>query len=89
MEWEATEQIALDAAVRAADRRAELDELFNTEMAGKARPTALFRYSAEMKLLDKQILQSLSRVNVGLEQGIKSPRHQRAARARWNQRSTS
>lgn len=83
--WDEHEQHHLRAAAAAADRRATLQQLFDTELAGENRPTTLVKLSAEMRLLDKAVADHLGRVRVGV--GVaKSERHQRAANARWKQR---
>ena len=82
LEWDESELLALECAMRAAHRREQLQALFEAERAGKGRPTSLTNYSAEMRLLDKQVIDCVARINVGLGQDVKSPQHQRAARAR-------
>jgi len=39
--------------------------------------------AAEIRLCEKQAVEFTARVKVSLGQGIKSPRHQRAAQTRW------
>lgn len=83
MHWDEHERHALDAAAAAADRRADLQQVFDAERNGENRPAVLVKLSAELRLLDKSIADHLSRVRIG--PGVaKSQQHQRAAHARWN-----
>lgn len=83
LSWDEHEVNALSAATRAADRRAQLQKVYDAELTGQARPTTLVRLSAEMRMLEKATADHLGRVRIG--PGVaKSERHQRAASARWD-----
>jgi len=85
LQWDEHELHALTAACNAADRRAELKQAFAAELAGDKRPAILVKLSAELRLLDKAIVDHLSRIRIGT--GVaKSERHQRAVNARWRYR---
>lgn len=74
---------ALDAACAAADRAEQLQRVYDAELAGDARPTMLSRLSAELRHLERERLVRLAMVQLTPEP-VRSPRHQRAARARWD-----
>ncbi|MGE2835457.1 hypothetical protein [Mycobacterium sp. SMC-4] len=82
LEWTEQEASALEAACTAADRSEVLKSGFDRELAGENRPSVLVKLSAEVRALDRQVVDLLAKVNVGLGEGI-SQRHQRASRARW------
>lgn len=82
LEWTEQEATALDAACTAADRSEVLHAAFELEMAGEKRPSVLVKLSAELRALDRQVVDMLAKVNPGLGPGV-SERHQRASRARW------
>ena len=80
------EEEAIDAACSAADRAEQLQQVYDAELASDdPRPTTLARLSAEIRHCERQSLQMLERVQLTPEPA-KSPRHRRAARARWNRR---
>lgn len=86
LEWDEHELQALAAAASAADRKAELDEIYRRELDGDARPAVLVKLSTEVRMLEKAVGDHLSRVQVGV--GVaKSDRHQRAAKSRWDRRA--
>ncbi|QRY53390.1 hypothetical protein [Mycolicibacterium septicum] len=82
LEWDEDEQLAIDTACRAADRAEDLRTLYDAERAGQNRPTVVVKLSAELRMVDRQVIELTARVNVGLGPA-KSARHQRAADARW------
>jgi hypothetical protein len=84
-EFDEYELEALDAACAAADRAEQLQKVFDAELSGEARPTTLARLSAEIRHCERQSLQMLERVRLTPEP-VKSARHQRAVRARWDRR---
>ena len=84
-EFDEYELEALDAACAAADRGEQLQEVYDAELSGEARPTTLARLSGEIRHCERQSLQMLERVRLTPEP-VKSPRHRRAARARWDRR---
>lgn len=81
--WSEQEELMLARAASAADRSEELKEAYEAELQGEARSTALTRLSAEMRALDKQVVDLVRSVNVG-DGAPKSEQHQRAARSRWS-----
>ena len=86
LEWSEVELQALEVAAETADRALVLQGLLEEELAGENRPMAVVKLSAELRLLDKAVLDVLGRVNVG--PGVaKSERHVRAARSRWDRRA--
>jgi hypothetical protein len=85
-EFTELETESIDAAVEAADRAEQLREVFAAELAGQARPTTPARLSAEARHCERQVLDLVARVQLEPEP-VKSPRHQRAARARWDRRN--
>lgn len=84
-EFDEYELEALDAACAAADRGEQLQRVYDGELSVQARPTTLARLSAEIRHCERQSLQMLERVRLTAEPP-KSPRHVRAARARWDRR---
>jgi hypothetical protein len=85
LEWDETEDMMLSRAASAADRAEELRAAYEEELAGQARSTALTRLSAEIRALDKQAVDLVRSVHVGV--GVpKSSQHQRAAQSRWDRR---
>lgn len=82
LEWTELDALALDGACAAADRSEVLQAGFESELAGEARSSVLVKLSAEVRALDRQVVDLLAKVNVGLGDGI-SLRHQKASRARW------
>lgn len=83
LEWSEAEAQAIDAAVRAADQAQVLREMFAAELADQARPAVAVKLSAELRLLDKAVVDLVARVNPGVGPA-KSERHVRAARSRWD-----
>ena len=82
-EFDEYELEALDAACAAADRGEQLQIAYDDELAGEARATALVRLSAEIRACERAKVTMLERVRLTPEP-VRSPRHQRAARARWD-----
>ncbi|MEZ0355496.1 hypothetical protein [Mycobacterium sp. SA01] len=82
LEWTEQEAAALEAACAAADRAEALQVVFDTEKAGENRPMLLVKVSAELRALDRQVVDLLGKVNPGIGAAV-SPRHQKAARGRW------
>jgi len=83
LEWSEQEVQVIGLAARTADRAEILRCLFDAERAGDASPMILVRLSAELRLLDRQVVDLVGRVRVGVGPA-KSVRHQRAARRRWD-----
>jgi hypothetical protein len=85
LEWSETEEMMLVRAASAADRAEELREAYETELAGQAGATTLTKLSSEIRALDKQTVDLVRSVHVGI--GVsKSSQHQRAAQSRWDRR---
>jgi hypothetical protein len=83
LEWSEQELVALEAACAAADRSEALGEMFASEQRNKPpMPALLVKLSAEMRALDRQVVDLLGKVNPGLEPAV-SARHQKASRERW------
>ena len=84
LEWSEREVDIIGRAGSTADRAEELREVYAAERAGEDRATVSVKLSAELRALDRQVVDLVARVNAGLGPP-KSERHQRAARARWGQ----
>lgn len=82
LEWSEDELTMLDAACNAANRAEDLRGFYADERAGERRATVLVKISAELRMLDRQVVELVARLNVGVGPA-KSARHQRAADARW------
>lgn len=80
--WTAHEAEALDAAARCADRRAELQAVYDELLAARDSLSVLTKLAAEIRACDMAAATHLARVAVTLP-GVKSQRHVRAAAARW------
>ncbi|MGB3521944.1 MAG: hypothetical protein WBA50_10755 [Mycobacterium sp.] len=85
LEWTADEMIILERAASAADRAEELRDRYRDELADAGKASSLTRLSAEIRQLDRLVVDLVGRVNPGVGPA-KSQRHQRAARARWQRR---
>jgi hypothetical protein len=75
--------VALETAIESADRAEQVRTLLDAELARpEPRATNVTKLSAEVRLLNKAIMDYVWRLNPG--PGVaKSERHQRAGRARW------
>ena len=84
--WDEVEELALERAADAANRAEEIRLVLDNEMRSEeANPNVIVRLSAELRALDKSVVDLCSRLNLGIGQA-KSARHQKAARARWDRR---
>lgn len=84
LEWSEIEQTAIDAAVATADRAEALRTRFDALLADEnTADTLLVKISSELRLCDKQIVDLVGRLEIGVG-AAKSDRHVRAALARWN-----
>jgi hypothetical protein len=83
LEWDEQETLTLVTAAKAADRAEVLREMFAAEQAGEARPTMLLQISAELRQVDRQVIDLVARINPGVGPA-KSARHVKAARRRWD-----
>jgi hypothetical protein len=80
LEWTEQEGVALAAACAAADRCEVLGKDFAAEERAKQPSSALLvKLSAEMRALDRQVVDLLGKINPGLGQAV-SERHQKALR---------
>lgn len=86
LEWSEQELHVLELAGETADRAAVLKELFAAEQDGENRPSMLVKISAEVRALNRQVVELVARVNPGVG-AAKSARHVRAARSRWDRRA--
>lgn len=86
LQWDEREADALTRACGTAERAESLQAVFDAEQAGDASPAVLAKVSAELRALDRQVVDLLGRLNPGVG-AAKSERHQRAASARWALRS--
>jgi hypothetical protein len=83
LEFDEAERHCIDQAVEAADIAEEMHAMYRAELArAEPRPTAVVKYAAEMRLQQKQAVDFVARVKLGLG-AAKSPRHVRAAQTRW------
>jgi hypothetical protein len=85
LEWSEQELVVLERACSTADRADVLRASFDAEKEGDAKPSVLVKLSAELRMLDKQVVDLIARVNPDVGPA-KSDRHQRAARSRWDRR---
>lgn len=83
LEWSELERDVIDRAVSTADRAEVVRAVFDAERDGDGRPTVLVSLSGELRLLDKAVVDLLSRLEFGPGKA-KSDRHARAANYRWN-----
>jgi len=83
LEFDEREAFCIESAVLAADRAERLRARLAQEFDGRASADALTKLSAEARMNEKQAVDLAARVQIGLG-AAKSPRHQRAAQARWN-----
>lgn len=84
--WTEFEADVIDRAASTADRAAQMRAAFAAELAGEAQPTVLAKLSAELRALDRLVVDLAAKVNPGLGPA-KSERHVRAARSRWDRSS--
>ena len=83
LEWSELERDVIDRAASTADRAEVVRAVFDAERESDARPTVMVSLSGELRLLDKTVVDLLSRLEFGTGKA-KSDRHQRAANYRWN-----
>jgi hypothetical protein len=84
LEFDEAERHVIDQAVESADCAEEMHGLYRDELArAEPRPTAVVKYAAEMRLQQKQAVDFVARVKLGLGTA-KSPRHVRGRpETRW------
>ncbi|MBP1054420.1 hypothetical protein J6397_30185 [Rhodococcus qingshengii] len=83
LEWTELELFALDRAASAADRAERVQKLLDTEINGEARPAVVVKLSAELRLLERQVVDMVAKLNPSGVGSAKSPRHVHAAKTRW------
>ncbi len=81
LEWSAAEAGTLQIAAAAADRVAELRQVYDAELAGQRRPAMLAKLAAEMRGQEKHQLDALGKVSLDPDR-LSNVRRQ-AARPRW------
>lgn len=82
LEWTEKESAILERACTTADRAAVLRAAFEDEQVGEKHPSVMVKLSAEIRMLDKQVVDFVAAINPG-DGAAKSERHQRAAASRW------
>ena len=82
LQWDEREADALERACGTADRAEVLRAMFEAEQGADCRPALLAKVSAEIRALDRQVVDLLAMLNPGVGQA-RSERHQRAANYRW------
>ncbi len=83
LEWSETERDIIARAASTADRAVAVAALFDAEQGGEQRATVLVKLSAELRALDRQVVDLVARLEFG--PGVaKNPQKVRAARARWD-----
>lgn len=83
--WSPTEEAALERAGDTVDRAEQVRKLLASELkSDEPNKTLIVKLSAELRMLDKLVVELLARLNPEGDEPVKSPRHQRAAQARWD-----
>ena len=83
LEFDEREQIVISMAAAAADRVEQLRAVWEVLIVGKVSATALANLAGELRMHERAVIDLCGRVALGTG-AAKSPRHQRAAQARWN-----
>ncbi|WP_193046812.1 hypothetical protein [Mycolicibacterium baixiangningiae] len=83
LEWSESELDILDRAARTADRVEQLQAVYDREVSGEGSPTVLVKLSAELRALDRQVVDLVARLSPEVGPA-KDPAKVRAANARWN-----
>lgn len=79
--FEPAEARALEIACDAADRAGELQQAFDAELIGQARPATLAKLSSELRGLEKQQLDAIAKFQFDPDHLTRVRRS--AARGRW------
>ncbi|MFC9833183.1 hypothetical protein ACFVKB_05055 [Rhodococcus sp. NPDC127530] len=82
--WSEAEEAILERAGETVDRAEHVRKLFASEMAGEQNPATVVKLSAELRMLDRQVVDLVAKLNPEGVGPAKSARHQRAARSRWD-----
>lgn len=85
LSWDESDRQMIDRAAKAADQAARLRDMLDAEAAGQARPNVLTKLSAEIRQLDRLVVEFTRKVESGLDTLTtgKSARHVHAANTRW------
>ena len=85
-EWDESELAALDAACESATRAEKLNVLLDAELSSDSpRATSVTRLTSEIRHHERAVVDLVGLLTQGTEPK-RSPRHVRAARARWDRR---
>lgn len=83
--WSEQEEAALERAGETVDRAEKVRKLLDSALkADEPNPAVVVKLSAELRMLDKQVVDLLGKLNPEGEGPSKSQRHVRAARSRWD-----
>jgi hypothetical protein len=83
LEWSEADKIVLDRAADTADRAQLLRQQFAEVLGAGESVNQAVNLSSEIRLLDRLVVELVTRLEVGVIPKAVSERHQRAARARW------
>ncbi|WP_027497462.1 hypothetical protein [Rhodococcus sp. JG-3] len=88
--WSEAETVALERAGGAVDRAERVRKLLDAEMRRDEPNAAIYvKLSAELRALDRLVVDLIGKLNPYGEGAAKSSRHQRAANARWSRADDS
>ncbi|MDJ0359697.1 hypothetical protein [Rhodococcus sp. H29-C3] len=83
--WSEAETVALERAGETVDRAETVRKLLQIQMrADEPNPSIVVKLSAEIRALDRLVVDLVGKLNPYGEGQAKSDRHQRAANARWS-----
>lgn len=84
--WDESDRLALNRAGHAADRAEQLRVQYDDELNGEARATNLTKLSAEIRALDRLVIEVTRRIDADLRRlgQTVNVRKQRAANYRWS-----
>ncbi|MFD4368975.1 hypothetical protein [Rhodococcus sp. NPDC058521] len=83
--WTESEEAILERAGETVDRAEKLRKLLDSELrADEPRPAVTVKLSAEIRALDRLVVDLIGRLNPEGTERPKSQRHVRAARRRWD-----
>ena len=81
-EWDEREQVVLRMLGDAIDRK----ETLKRQFADADKPSTAAKISAELRQLERTISEQLGRLDLEGAGEVKSQRHQKAARTRWDRK---
>lgn len=88
--WSEAEIVALERAGDTVDRAEKVRKLLDIQMrADEPNPAIVVKLSAEIRALDRLVVDLVGKLNPYGEGQAKSGRHQKAANARWHRDSGS